>query len=200
VVKRLVLIGVALLSLSSSSAAGAERAATLTGTAEWSDSSTHVHGTFDGSLGKGTYDGTLAGGTPFTSGECGPVCQPVTGSIDFSANRGSFTAVAQPGSVVALEDIASHSWRNFTLTLEVVDATRGYAHLNGSVLTLSYTSQWAHYFDSETFQFINTITDTGTLTAATGGASFAYASARAVSSRAPSIPWLETDIALHARR
>jgi hypothetical protein len=199
-VKRLVLIGVALLALSTSAAAGAERDATLTGTAEWSDFSTHVHGTFDGNLGKGTYDGTLDGGTPFTSGDCGPVCEPVTGSIDFSASRGSFTGVVQPGSVVALVDIASHSWRNFTLTLEVVDGTRGYAHLNGSVLTLSYTSEWAHYFDSETFQFINTISDSGTLTATDGVASFAYASARAVSSRAPSIPRLGTDIALNLRR
>jgi hypothetical protein len=199
-VKRLVLIGVALLALSSSAAAGAEQAATLAGTAEWSDSSTHVHGTFDGNLGKGDYDGTLDGGAPFTSGDCGPVCQPVTGSIDFSANRGSFTAVVQTGSVVALVDIASHSWRNFTLALEIVDATRGYSHLEGSVVTLSYTSEWAHFFDFDTGEFINTITDSGTLTATAGGASFAYASARAVSSRAPSIPRLETDIALHARR
>ena len=198
--KRLVVIGVALLALSSAAAAGAERAATLTGTAEWSDFSTHVHGTFDGNLGKGTYDGTLDGGTPFTSGDCGPVCEPVTGSITFSGNRGSFTAVAQPGSVVALQDIASHSWRNFTLTLAVADGTRGYAHLNGRILTLSYTSDWAHYFDSDTLQFINTISDSGTLTATTGTVSFSGASARAVSSRAPSIPRLGTHLALHVRR
>jgi hypothetical protein len=199
-VKRLVLIGVALLALSSSAAAGAERAATLAGTAEWSDFSTHVHGTFDGNLGKGTYDGTLDGGTPFTSGDCGPVCEPVTGSIDFSANLGSFTGVVRPGSVVALVDIASHSWRNFTLTLDVVDGAHGYAHLNGSVLTLSYTSEWAHFFDFDTGQFINTISDSGTLTATVGAATFADVSALAVSSRAPSIPRLGTDIALHVRR
>ena len=199
-VKRLVVIGVALLALSSAAAAGAERAATLTGTAEWSDFSTHVHGTFDGNLGKGTYDGTLVGGTSFTSGDCGPVCEPVTGSITFSANRGSFTAVVQPGSVVALSDIASHSWRTFTLTLGVADGTRGYAHLNDRVLTLSYTSEWAHYFDSDTLQFINTISDGGTLTATVETASFLDASARAVSSRGLSIPRLRTDIALHMRR
>lgn len=198
--KRLVVIGVALLALSSAAAAGAERAATLTGTAEWSDFSTHVHGTFDGNLGKGTYDGTLVGGTPFTSGDCGPVCEPVTGSITFSASRGSFTGVVQPGSVVALQDIASHSWRTFTLTLAVADGTRGYAHLADRVLTLSYTSEWAHYFDSDPLQFISTISDSGTLTTAAGGASLSAASVRAVSSRAPSIPRLGRDFALHVRR
>ena len=164
IVKRLVLIGVALLALASSAAAGTDRAATLTGTAEWTDLSTHVHGTFAGKAGKGTYDGTLDGGTSFTSGDCGPVCEPVTGSITFSAKRGSFTGVVQPGSVVALVDIASNSWRNFTLTLDVVNGTRGYAHANGDVLTLSYTSDWAHYFDFDTLQFISTVTDSGALT------------------------------------
>ena len=161
--KRLVLIGVALLALASSAAAGADRAATLTGTAEWTDLSTYVHGTFAGTLGRGTYDGTLDGGTPFTSGDCGPVCEPVTGSIPFTGKRGSFTGVVQPGSEVALVDIASNSWRNFTLTLDVVNGTRGFAHASG-VLTLSYTSDWAHYFDFDTLQFISTITDSGALT------------------------------------
>jgi hypothetical protein len=199
-VKRLVVIGVALLALSSAAAAGADRSATLAGTSEWSDASTHVYGTFDGTLGKGTYDGTLEGEAPFTSGDCGPVCETVTGSITFSASRGSFTAVVQPGSVVALTDIASHSWRTFTLTLGVADGTRGYAHLNDRVLTLSYTSEWAHYFDFDTLQFISTISDSGTLTAAAGAASLSDASARAVSSRAPSIPRLGTHLALHVRR
>src|SRR2546423_2076841 len=105
VVKRLVLIGVALLALARAAAAGTNRAATLTGTAEWTDLSTHVHGTFAGKAGKGAYDGTLDGGTPFTSGDCGPVCEPVTGSITFTGKRGSFTGVVQPGSEVALVDI-----------------------------------------------------------------------------------------------
>ena len=160
--KLLVLIGVALLALSAPASA-ANRSGTLTGTAEWSDASTHVHGTFAGTFGKGSYDGTLDGGTPFTSGDCGPVCEPVSGSITFTSKRGSFTGVVQPGSVVALVDIASNSWRNFTLTLEVVDGTRWYARANGAELTLSYSSDWAHYFDFDTGLFTETITDSGTL-------------------------------------
>ena len=162
--KRLVFIGVALLALTISPvAAAAEGSATLDGTADWSDVSTHIHGTFDGNLGKGDYDGTLDGGAQFTSGDCGPVCEPITGSITFTSNRGTFTGVLQPGSVVALVDIASNSWRNFTLSLEVTDGTRGYASADGAVLTLSYSSDWAHYFDFDTGQFVNTITDSGTL-------------------------------------
>jgi hypothetical protein len=161
--RRLLVTAVALLALSASAASAASRNATLTGTAEWSDASTHVHGTFAGTVGKGSYDGTLDGGAQFTSGDCGPVCEPVSGSIAFTTKRGSFTGVVQPGSVVALVDIASNSWRNFTLTLEVVDGTRKYARADGAILTLSYSSDWAHYFDFDTGQFIDTITDSGTL-------------------------------------
>jgi hypothetical protein len=161
--RRLLVTAVALLALSASAASAADRSATLTGTAEWSDASTHVHGTFSGTVGKGSYDGTLDGGAQFTSGDCGPVCEPVSGSIAFTTKRGSFTGVVQPGSVVALVDIASNSWRNFTLTLQIVDGTRKYARANGAILTLSYSSDWAHYFDFDTGQFIDTITDSGTL-------------------------------------
>jgi hypothetical protein len=161
--RRLLVTTVAVLALSASAASGANRSGALIGTAEWSDLSTHVHGTFAGGFGKGSYDGTLDGGAQFTSGDCGPVCEPVTGSITFSSKRGRFTGIVQPNSVVALEDIASNSWRNFTLTLEVVDGTRGFARANGAVLTLSYSSDWAHYFDGDTGQFISTITDSGTL-------------------------------------
>jgi hypothetical protein len=163
-VRRLLVTTVALLALSTSAASAAGRNATLAGTAEWSDVSTHVHGTFAGALGKGSYDGTLDGGAPFTTGDCGPVCEPVSGSIAFTSKRGSFTGIVEPGSVVALVDIASNSWRNFTLTLDVVDASRGYKRANGAELTLSYSSDWAHYFDFDTGQFVNTITDSGTLT------------------------------------
>ena len=162
--RRLLVTGVVLFVLSGSGASGADRSAPLTGTAEWSDASTHVHGTFSGVFGKGSYDGTLDGGASFTSGDCGPVCEPVSGSIAFTGKRGSFTGIVEPGSVVALEDIASNSWRNFRLTLEVVDGTGGYKRANGAVLTLSYSSDWAHYFDFDTGQFVNTITDSGTLT------------------------------------
>ena len=162
--RRLLVTGVVLLALSGSAASAANRSATLTGTAEWSDASTHVHGTFAGPLGRGSYDGTLDGGAQFTSGDCGPVCEPVSGSIAFTSRRGTFSGVVEPAGVVALIDIASNSWRNFTLTLDVVGGTRGYARANGAVLTLSYSSDWAHYFDFDTGQFINTITDSGTLT------------------------------------
>jgi hypothetical protein len=161
--RRLLVTGVVLFVLPASGASAADRSAPLTGAAEWSDASTHVHGTFAGTFGKGSYDGTLDGGTQFTSGDCGPVCEPVSGSITFTGRRGRFTGIVEPGSVVALVDIASNSWRNFTLTLQVVDATRGYARVNGAELTLSYSSDWAHYFDFDTGQFINTITDSGTL-------------------------------------
>jgi hypothetical protein len=161
--RRLLVTTVALLALSASAASAANRSGALTGTAEWSDFSTHVHGTFAGGFGKGSYDGTLDGGTPFTTGDCGPVCEPVTGSIAFTGKRGSFTGIVEPDGVVALVDIASNSWRNFTLTLEVTDGTHAYAHADGAELTLSYSSDWAHYFDFDTGQFINTITDSGTL-------------------------------------
>jgi hypothetical protein len=166
--KRLVVIALGVATFLVSSVAVAGSTTTLNGTAEWSgptladpSTTTHVHGTFDGPLGKGTYEGTLVGSPTATTGSCGPVCQSVTGSITFSGHRGSFTGVVQPGSVVGLEDIASHSFRNFDLTLRVTDGTRGYAHADG-LLTLSYTSTWAHFFDSG--NFINTITDQGTLT------------------------------------
>ena len=146
---------------------------TLTGTAVWTTESspelglesttTAIQGTFSGKLGSGSYSGTLDGGSPFITGECGPVCENVTGTITFSSTRGDFTTAVEPGSVVALEDIASHSFRNFTLTLDVESGTRSYAHADGT-LTLSYHSVWSHFFDSETLQFINRIDDSGTLT------------------------------------
>ena len=167
--KRLVIMGIALVAFLSSAVAVAATDTTLTGTSEWSGPTfeqqttvTHVHGTFAGRLGKGTYEGTLTGGAFFTAPDCGPVCQPVTGSITFSSNRGSFTAVVQPGSNVALQDSASTSFRYFTLTLSVVDGTRGYAHANGSMLTLTYISEWSHpIFVPEP---VSIITDSGTLT------------------------------------
>jgi hypothetical protein len=161
---RLLVTIVALLALSASAASGADRSATLAGTAEWSEAATHVHGTFSGAFGRGSYDGTLDGGAPFTTGDCGPVCEPVSGSITFTSKRGSFTGIVEPGSVVALVDIASNSWRNFTLTLDVIDASRAYKRANGAELTLSYSSDWAHFFDFDTGQFVSTITDSGTLT------------------------------------
>jgi hypothetical protein len=157
----------------SATAAAASNNTTLTGTAVWTTQSspelglesttTTIHGTFSGKLGRGTYSGTFEGGSPFTTGDCGPVCENVTGTITFSSTRGDFTTAVEPGSVVALEDIASHSFRTFTLMLDVESGTRSYAHADGT-LTLLYSSVWSHFFDSETLQFINRIDDSGTLT------------------------------------
>jgi hypothetical protein len=169
IVKRLLVIALALVTFLVPAVAVAGTDTTLAGTAEWTGGTvgvptvTAIHGTFDGKLGRGTYEGTLTGGAAFTTGECGPVCEPITGAITFSGSRGSFTGVVQPGSVVALQDIASHSWRTFTLTLSVTDGTRGYAHASG-LLTLSYTSTFAHYFDPEADDWVRTISDSGTLT------------------------------------
>ena len=169
--KRLVVIGFALVALlvPAAAVAAAGTGTALTGTAEWSGgtvgvpTTTIVRGTFGGKLGKGTYEGTLTGGAAFTTTECGPVCEPITGTITFTANRGTFTGIVQPGSVVARQDIASHSWRTFTLTLGVANGDRAYAHANG-LLTLSYTSTFEHYFDLEANAWIEAITDSGTLT------------------------------------
>jgi hypothetical protein len=144
---------------------------TLTGTAVWSSQSdpdvglqattTTIQGTFDGRLGRGTYTGTLSGGAPYTTFDCGPICEPVTGTITFSAARGDFTAAVQPDSAVRLEDTGSHSSRFFTLTLVVVSGTRSYGHANGT-LTLSYASTWTHEFSDGVF--VDEIDDSGTVT------------------------------------
>lgn len=170
--KRLVVIGLAVVTFLSSAVAVAGATTTLTGTAEWTGpafpdlgTSTVVHGTFDGKLGRGTYEGTLIGGPSFITTPCdlGPFCEPVTGTITFSGHRGSFTGLVQPGALVGLQDIASHSWRYFELTLSVTDGTRGYTNADG-LLSLTYTSTWAHYYDADAGQFISTISDEGTLT------------------------------------
>ena len=165
-----VLLGIVLVAFASSAfAVAATGTTTLTGTAEWpgqfTDPVTHtvIHGTFAGSLGKGTYEGTLTGGATyacdFVSG-----CQPVTGAITFSSHRGSFTGVVQPGSFVGIEDFHPRiQSRTFFLTLLVTDGTRGYAHLDGSLLTLAYHSERRVEL-TEDFQIVITITDSGTLT------------------------------------
>ena len=165
-----VLLGIVLIAFASSAVAvAAAGTTTLTGTSEWPGQFTDpvtvtvVHGTFAGSLGKGTYEGTLTGGATyscdFVSG-----CQPVTGTITFSGNRGSFTGVVQPGSFVGLEDFHPRiQSRTFSLTLLVTDGTRGYAHADGSLLTLSYHSE-RRVDITEDFQIVVTITDSGVLT------------------------------------
>jgi hypothetical protein len=170
-VKRLVVIGLVLATSLVSAVAVAGTSTALTGTAEWSGGTlehpatvTGIHGAFEGKLGRGTYEGTLTGGPSTITAPCnGPVCQPVSGTITFTGARGSFVGVVEPGSVVGLVDIASHSWRNFDLTLAITDGTRRYAHADG-LLTLSYTSTFAHYFDFDANVFVSTISDEGALT------------------------------------
>ena len=165
-----VLLSIALIALSSAAVAvAATGTTTLTGTSEWSgltfehqESTTVIHGTFTGRLGKGTYEGTLNGG-PWLAG-CGPVCADVTGSITFSSNRGTFTGIVQPGSLLEALFGSGQDVRSFMLTLSVVDGTRAYSHADGKLLTLTYDSVFSHYFDPTLNQFVNEINDSGTLT------------------------------------
>ena len=164
-----VLLSIALVALSSSAiSVAATGTTTLTGTSEWSgltfehqESTTAIHGTFVGRLGKGTYEGTLEGG-PWLAG-CGPVCADVTGSITFSSNRGTFTGIVQPGSLLIALFGSGEDVRSFTLTLSVVEGTRAYKHLDGE-LTLTYDSIHYHYFDPTLNQQVDYIADSGTLT------------------------------------
>src|SRR5436853_6274022 len=131
--KRLLVItaAAAAVTLSIGAVAVAAPATTLTGTSEWSGRTLSepgavnvVHGTFEGPLGRGTYEGTLTGGASSISPCADFVCQPVTGAITFSGNRGSFTGVVQPGSIVSILDIHPRiETRTFMLTLRVTDGT-----------------------------------------------------------------------------
>jgi hypothetical protein len=152
--------GVADAAVGSAISASKEKQAALNGTSEWS-SVYAISGTFDGKLGHGTYSGTLVpGSTTFATDTCGPVCADVAGTITFTTNRGSFTAEVQPGGLVQLDDIASHSTRAFSLDLEIVDGTRRYSRADGA-LRLSYTSVWTH--TTVNGVFVDEIEDTGTL-------------------------------------
>ena len=132
----------------------------LTGSSTWSPSYT-VSGRFDGSLGHGTYAGTLTSGSSvFATPGCGPVCAVVTGSITFSTRDGRFSAVVQPGSVVSTEEIASRSFRDFTLALRIVGGTGLFSHSTGR-LSLTYSSVWTHTWVNGVY--VDKIEDTGTL-------------------------------------
>jgi hypothetical protein len=138
-----------------------EKQAALTGSAVWSDTDFVISGRFDGKLGRGTYTGTLtAGSDRFSTPTCGPVCADVTGTIAFVGNGGRFSAEVQPGGLVQLEDIASHSFRDFTLELRIVHGTGRYSHADG-VFSLSYSSVWTH--TTVNGVDVNRIDDTGTL-------------------------------------
>lgn len=157
---------VAGVAVAGTATASKDKTATLTGTSTWLPNEVYaIGGTYNGQgqLGDGTYSGTLTGGPPTFPGPagCGPVCEDVTGTITFSAKKGDLTVSAQPGSELALEEIASHSFRDFALDLEVVSGTRGYAHASGR-LTLVYHSVWTHTFIEGVF--VSVIADSGTLT------------------------------------
>jgi hypothetical protein len=160
------IVAAALTALVVSSVAVADPpATTLAGTSEWSTgmsgTTTTIHGTFGKQLGTGTYEGTLNGGPAWTTGSCGPICEDVTGTITFSTKHGTFTVAVQSDSHVALQDIASHSWRDFTLSLIVVGGTGSYARAHGT-LALSYTSTWTHTWING--EFVDEVSDSGTLT------------------------------------
>jgi hypothetical protein len=159
---------VAAVALAACLAAGAalaagpkDRPTALTGSSQWT-SGYAIAGAFDGGLGRGTYSGTMTvAGAPFTSSTCGPVCAPLAGSISFSGRAGTLTASVQPGSVVSMEDIASHSFRDFRVQLRVVGGTGRYAHARGR-LSLTYSSVWTHEWVNGAF--VDGIADAGTLT------------------------------------
>lgn len=161
-----VVAAVALVALAAAGAAAAGHAASkddtaaLTGSSQWT-SGYAISGSFGGSLGRGTYSGTLTAGDPFTTPTCGPVCAAVAGGITFSTRAGDLTAAVQPGGIVSMEDIASHSFRTFRLQLRIVGGTRRYAHMRGR-LSLSYESVWTHEWVGGVF--VDDIADTGTLT------------------------------------
>ncbi len=147
---------------------------TLTGTAEWptlppdwTSQTTTIHGTFSGSFGVGTYEGTLTGVRTETTAECGPVCLSESGTITLSSQRGDLTLVVMPGSTDALDDTASTSLQTFELDVRVFRGPPTSLRLVAAnvdwKLHLSYVSTWRHYFDSNTGEYVNTITDSGTL-------------------------------------
>lgn len=137
--------------------------ADLTGSSVWSTAPAAytISGRLEGQLGRGTYIGTLTSG-PTVSGTpaCGPVCAAVAGSLTFATHGGRFTATVQPGGVVAMEEIASHSFRDFTLVLRITGGTGRYSHASG-LLTLTYSSVWTHTFVNGVA--VDKIEDTGTL-------------------------------------
>ena len=113
----------------------------MSGTAEWSSEplveTFKIHGVLSGGAG-GTYSGTLHAG-PYSgpTGTCGPICAPVTGTIDFSTRAGSFSTSAT--GEVSEEDTASHESYGFRLTLDIVGGTRSFSHASGE-LALEYLS------------------------------------------------------------
>ena len=158
-------VAVAMLSLAFAGPAGArggvDDSTSLSGTAEWTDQTTTIHGTFSGRLGAGTYSGNLTQTWIDTTGWCGPTCFTVAGEITLSSKRGDFTAVVEPGSLMRESSIASNTYRGFVLELAVVDGTRSYRRARGELL-LSYDSTWWH--SSWGGVIVNEVEDHGSLT------------------------------------
>ena len=148
--KRLLLMSVTLvlatlLASATGATAGTQTVdATLSGAAEWSGGDVFhvetfsIHGDVSGTI-NGTYSGTLNAGPYFNSDTCGPECAPVTGTIEFVTQRGSFTTTVEPGGLLTLFAIGSGNHYSFALTLQIVDGTRYYKHASGE-LSLSYGS------------------------------------------------------------
>jgi hypothetical protein len=167
VMTALALVGACALTSFSSAAGGQPVHYTLSGTAEWSAEplveTFSIHGTLSGPAAHGgTYSGTLhagvySGPTP----TCGPVCAPVTGTIDFVTPGGSFSTTVETGEV-SVESTASHTSYGFRLTLGIVGGTRSYARASGE-LALEYLS-FRFEGVSNGCQPLCPITDSGTLT------------------------------------
>jgi hypothetical protein len=114
---------------------------TLTGTSERSGSgflaeTFAVHGILAGG---GTYSGTLSAGTYSSTVECGPLCAPVTGTIELETRRGTVTTSVAAGGFVTVLSIASGTTYTFELALEIDGGTRSYSHASGT-LELTYSS------------------------------------------------------------
>jgi hypothetical protein len=165
--KRLALIALALVlggllvGATGATAGGQNVNWNLGGTAEWSGStflaeSFAIHGTVAG----GTYSGTLHAGTYFTTATCGPQCAPVTGTIDFDAHGGTFTATVEPAGLVSVVSIGSGTTYSFELTLNIVSGTKSFAHASGT-LSLTYES---HLPTNQVDCSVCPIVDQGTLT------------------------------------
>ena len=150
---------------------------TLTGMAIWpegvSGPQTYViTGTFNGKLGYGTYYGrlTVTLGTVVPCSFASP-CEPATTQILFSTNKGilrvrsdpTVRPLSDPAGVVGETGTSTIGVSHFQFDLVAMGGTGKYAHASGQ-LSLTYESDWSHYFDGSSFVFVSTIEDSGTLT------------------------------------
>jgi hypothetical protein len=142
---------------------------TLRGASEWTlDPVTGIANVqvFDaqGSIeGVGTYSGTLTAGDYFTTDTCGPQCAPITGTITFVTQRGSFTTTVDSGGVVSVVQIGSGTYYYFSLDLSIVDGTKSYSHASGH-FSLGYSSDLRNDAYAPCDPSPCTVEDGGTLT------------------------------------